>query len=154
MVRDHTYVSGCGSDLFALKTITISVMSLLILSVLRVLLVSATCAACAFYVLSMVAAVRFFRDKTAVQSSTLVPVSILIPLRGAEVGAYESYAALCCQDYSDYQLVFGVCDPCDTAIPIVRQLIADFAESDIALVVCTDTLGTNPKVSNLHNKIG
>src|SRR5712692_4898938 len=153
MVRDHTYVSGCGSDLFALKTITISVMPLLILSVLHILLVSATCAACAFYLLAMVAAVRFFRGKTAVQSSTLVPVSILIPLRGAEVGAYENYAALCCQDYPDYQLVFGVCDPCDTAIPVVHQLMVDFAARDIVLVVCPEILGTNPKVSNLHNML-
>ena len=128
-------------------------MPLLILSVLRLLLVSATCAACVFYVLSMVAAVRFFRDKTAVQSSTLLPVSILIPLRGAEVGAYENYAALCCQDYPDYQLIFGVCDACDTAIPVVQQLMADFAERDIVLVVCPAILGTNPKVSNLHNML-
>jgi len=101
----------------------------------------------------MVAAVRFFRGKTAVQSSRFLPVSILIPLRGAEVGAYENYAALCCQDYPNYQLVFGVCDPCDTAIPVVHQLMMDFAERDIALVVCPDKLGTNPKVSNLHNML-
>ena len=70
-----------------------------------------------------------------------------------EICAYESYAALCCQDYADYQLVFGVCDPCDTAIPIVRQLMTNFPERDIALVVCADTFGTNPKVSNLHNML-
>ena len=132
---------------------TIPALPLFLTPAIRLLLVSATCAACIFYLLCMVAAVRFFRGKTSVHSATCLPVSILIPLRGAEVGAYESYAALCCQAYPDYQLVFGVCDPCDTAIPIVRQLIADFAERDIALVVCTDTLGTNPKVSNLHNML-
>lgn len=132
---------------------TISALPFLLTSALRLLLVSATGAACAFYVLSMVAAVRFFRGQTSVQPSTLLPVSILIPLRGAEVGAYENYAALCCQDYPDYQLVFGVCDPCDTAIPVVHQLIVDFAARDIVLVVCSEILGTNPKVSNLHNML-
>ncbi len=128
-------------------------MPLLLTSAVRLLLVSATCAACAFYVFALVAAVRFFRGKTAVASSMRVPVSLLIPLHGAEVGAYENYAALCCQDYPDYQLVFGVGDPCDTAIPVVHQLMMDFAERDIALVVGPGMLGTNPKVSNLHNML-
>ena len=126
-------------------------MPLLLTSAVRLLLVSATCAACAFYVFALVAAVRFFRGKTVVPSSTRLPVSLLIPLHGAEVGAYENYAAFCCQDYPDYQLVFGVGDPCDTAIPVVHQLMGDFAERDITLVVGARTLGTNPKVSNLHN---
>src|SRR5712692_10346043 len=110
---------------------TIPAFPLFLTPAIRLLLVSATCAACAFYLLAIIAAVRFFRGKISVQSSTRLPVSILIPLRGAEVGAYENYAALCCQDYPDYQIVFGVCDPCDTAIPVVRHLMADFAERDI-----------------------
>ena len=132
---------------------TMLAVPLFLLPALRLLLVSITCAACAFYLLAIIAAVRFFRGKASVHATTCLPVSLLIPLRGAEIGAYESYAALCCQDYADYQLVFGVCDPCDTAIPIVRQLMTNFPERDIALVVCADTFGTNPKVSNLHNML-
>jgi len=131
----------------------VSAMPLLLASMVRLLLVSATCAACAFYVCVLVAAVRFFRRTTAAPSSTRAPVSLLIPLHGAEVGAYENYAALCCQDYPAYQLVFGVSDPCDTAIPVVHQLRGDFAECDIALVVGPGILGTNPKVRNLHNML-
>src|SRR5262249_57491296 len=120
---------------------------------LKLLLSGATLAACIFYLFSMLAAVRFFGEKNAAQSSELQPVSILIPLCGADEGAYESYAAFCRQDYPAYQIVFGTRDPLDPAIPIVHRLITDFPEQDIALMVCANTVGANPKVSNLHNML-
>jgi ceramide glucosyltransferase len=120
---------------------------------LKLLLSGATLAACVFYLFSVLAAVRFFGEKNAAQSGELQPVSILIPLCGADEGAYESYAAFCLQDYPVYQIVFGVRDPLDTAIPIVHRLIADFPERDIALMVCANTVGANLKVSNLHNML-
>jgi ceramide glucosyltransferase len=52
-----------------------------------------------------------------------------------------------------YQIIFGVRDPLDTAIPIVRRLIADFPEQDITLVICSKTIGANLKVSNLANML-
>ena len=120
---------------------------------LKLLLSGATLAACVFYLFSILAAVRFFSKKNAVLSSTLQPVSVLIPLCGADEGAYESYAAFCRQDYPAYQIVFGVRDPQDMAIPIVHRLITDFPERDIALMVCANTVGANLKVSNLHNML-
>ena len=69
-----------------MKTRMVSAM-LLLTSAVRLVLVSTTCAACAFYVFALVAAVQVLRGKTAVPLSTCVPVSLLIPLHGAEVGA-------------------------------------------------------------------
>src|SRR5262249_20332682 len=120
---------------------------------LKLLCTAATLAAGAFYLLSMLAAIRFFRGKTAALPHELGPVSILVPLCGADAGAYENYAAFCRQDYPAYQLVFGVRDPLDTAVPIVRRLIANFPERDIALVICAKTIGSNLKVSNLYNML-
>jgi len=125
----------------------------MLITALKLLCTGATLAACAFYLLSILAACRFFRGKTATPSSELCPVSILIPLCGADAGAYENYAAFCRQDYPAYQLVFGVRDPLDAAVPIVRRLIANFPERDIALVICPKTIGSNLKVSNLYNML-
>jgi ceramide glucosyltransferase len=120
---------------------------------LKLLLSGATLATCVFYLFSILAAVRFFGEKNAAPSSKLQPVSILIPLCGADEGAYESYTAFCLQDYPAYQIVFGVHDPLDPAIPIVHRLITDFPERDIALMVCANTVGANLKVSNLYNML-
>src|SRR5215831_8694961 len=120
---------------------------------LKLLLCGATVAACVFYLFAMLAAVRFFGEQHAAPSSTLQPVSILIPLCGVDEGAYESYASFCLQNYPAYQIVFGTRDPLDPAIPIVHRLITDFPERDIALMVCATTIGANPKVSNLYNML-
>src|SRR5919198_5219108 len=125
----------------------------MLIAVLKLLLTGTTIAACAFYLLSLLAALRFFQGKNVACSGELQPVSILIPLCGADAGAYNSYAAFCRQDYPGYQIVFGVRDPLDTAIPIVRRLIADFPEQDITLVICSKTIGANLKVSNLYNML-
>jgi ceramide glucosyltransferase len=125
----------------------------MLLTALKLLCTGATLAACAFYLLSMLAAVRFFRRKPVAPASELDPVSILIPLCGADAGAYKNYAAFCRQDYPAYQIVFGVRDPLDTAVPIVRRLMANFPERDIALVICPKTIGSNLKVSNLYNML-
>src|SRR5215471_15556420 len=125
----------------------------MLLTALKLLCTGATLAACAFYLLSMLAAIRFFRRKPVAPASELDPVSILIPLCGADAGAYKNYAAFCRQDYPTYQIVFGVRDPLDPAIPIVHRLRTDFPERDIALMVSAHTVGANPKVSNLYNML-
>ena len=86
--------------------------------------------------------------------SQLPPVSILIPLSGKDFEAYDNYVSFCRQDYPDYQLVFGVNHPEDSSIPVIRQLMIDFPEKDIALVIDPGTIGENPKVNNLQNMLG
>src|SRR5437867_1441529 len=107
----------------------------------KLVLYASTVAACAFYLLSIVAGFRFFERKRDEAICALVPVSIMIPLRGANFKAYQNYTRLCQQEYPEYQVVFGVRDADDSSIPIVRKLIADFPSSDIELVVCPDVIG-------------
>ncbi|HET8827396.1 MAG TPA: bacteriohopanetetrol glucosamine biosynthesis glycosyltransferase HpnI [Terriglobales bacterium] len=77
-------------------------------------------------------------------------VSILKPVKGAEEDSYEAFRSHCQQDYSgEYQIIFGVNDAADPAIPLVQQLIAEFPGRDIRLIVCSEVFGTNRKVSNL-----
>jgi ceramide glucosyltransferase len=80
------------------------------------------------------------------------PVTILKPLHGIEHGLYANLARFCVQAYpGPVQIVFGVDDPADSAIGVVRSLIADFSDCDLELVVNSHRHGTNRKVSNLIN---
>ena len=130
-------------------------MSKLLLAI-QFLLTACTLAADAFYLLSMLAAVRFFSRtrRPESRSQDLPPISIMIPLHGADFKAYQNYARLCDQDYPAFQLVFGVREADDSSIPIVEKLKLDYPDRDIELVVCGDVWGTNLKVSNLQNMLG
>jgi ceramide glucosyltransferase len=124
-----------------------------------------TLAAVAYYLLSMLAAHRFFSGRTKLDGAktgearglppvSIPPVTIMIPLHGADFNAYQNYALFCGQDYPEYQIVFGVRESTDSSTPIVRKLIAEFPDRDIELVVCPDVTGANLKVSNLQNMYG
>ncbi len=124
------------------------------LTILLILLTLLTLAATAFYLLSLYAAARFSLEKRSEVKADYQPVSIMVPLAGADFRAYDNYARLCRQNYpAAYQIVFGVRQASDTAIPIVRKLIADFPDCDIVLVINPEVIGTNLKVSNLRNML-
>ena len=95
---------------------------------------------------------RRFRQSMSRQAPTaLVPaVSILKPVKGADGDTYDAFRSHCVQDYSgEYQIIFGVNDSADPAIPLVQKLIAEFPAHDIRLLICSEVFGTNRKVSNL-----
>ena len=83
----------------------------------------------------------------------VTPVTVLKPLHGDEPLLEEALASVCRQDYPTWQVVFGVQDPADTALPVVRRLQARFPDCDIAVVVDPTTHGRNRKVANLINML-
>jgi ceramide glucosyltransferase len=98
------------------------------------------------------AARRFVRRALPATPTTWPGVSILKPLYGAEARLSENIDSYFHQDYpGKIQFVFGVQDPNDSAIPIVRSLIARYPALDIQLVVNPSMHGGNRKVSNLIN---
>jgi ceramide glucosyltransferase len=125
----------------------------IIATVIELTLVICTLAANAYYLLSIIAGFRFVSRPGTRDEAELLPVTIMIPLHGADFKAYQNYVELCRQDYPEYQIVFGVRDPGDSSIPIVHKLIEDFSDRDIALVVSDKTIGQNLKVSNLQNML-
>ncbi len=79
-------------------------------------------------------------------------VTVLKPLHGAEDGLRENLESFCNQDYAGpMQIVFGVHDAADGAIPVVRALQRAYPHLDIGLVVDGRIHGENRKVSNLVN---
>jgi ceramide glucosyltransferase len=108
-----------------------------------------------FYGLSTLGLASFLSDahkklsRPLVPASQLPPVSILKPLKGIDPEIFESFCSHCEQDYPEFQLIFGVSDPADPAIEVVRKLQTKYPNIPIELIVCERILGTNIKVSNL-----
>ncbi len=108
-----------------------------------------------FYFLSAFGLASFLSDRrkklkqTPLPESDLPPVSILKPLKGADPEIWENFCSHCEQDYPQFQLIFGVSDPADPAIEVVRKIQAKYPNLPIELIVCDRVLGTNIKVSNL-----
>lgn len=77
-------------------------------------------------------------------------VSVLKPLCGDEPGLEDNLRSFCSQTYPDYQIIFGVHEAGDAALPIARRLREEFADRDIAIAVGTGRPDSgNPKVGNL-----
>jgi ceramide glucosyltransferase len=81
------------------------------------------------------------------------PVTVLKPLHGAEPVLYENLRSFAEQDYPEFQLVLGVRDRTDSALPVARALIADLPGRDIELVIDPRAAGRNLKVANLENML-
>ncbi|MFZ2447803.1 MAG: bacteriohopanetetrol glucosamine biosynthesis glycosyltransferase HpnI [Syntrophobacteraceae bacterium] len=120
---------------------------------IRFLLLVLTLASACYYLAAMLAAHGFFSRKTPPLPAMFPPVSIMIPLCNVDFRAYENYAALCRQDYPDFQIVFGVCDPSDSSVALVNRLKADFPRTAIDVAVSANQIGQNPKANNLENML-
>jgi len=104
----------------------------------------------AFYVLVLYSARRFFaRPNTPLPSDFTPPLSVLKPVHGLDWEAAENFASFCRQDYPDYEILFNVSDENDPSIPAIRQVMRDFPDRKIRLLIGSPYLGTNDKVNKL-----
>lgn len=116
------------------------------------LLIAGSALGC-LYLLYAAAAVRRFAARPRARLAAAPPVSVLKPLCGEDPGLYDNLASLCRQDYPCWQIVFGVQDAGDPAIPVVRRLMTEFPAADLALVVDGGRRAGNLKVANLQNML-
>lgn len=114
----------------------------------------------AYVAASTVAALRFARRSPGACGAAPIvapgnrpPVSVLKPLHGEEPGLYENLRSFADQDYPVCQLVLGVRDPADGALPAARALIRERPRCDIELVIDPRVRGSNLKVANLENML-
>ena len=107
--------------------------------------------ALAYSVISLVCARRFF-SAAKPETNSFPAITILKPVKGMDAGSYANFASFCQQDYpGSVQILFALASPDDPAIPVIRQLMDDYPDRDISLVVNPAIHGPNYKVSNLIN---
>lgn len=75
-------------------------------------------------------------------------VSILVPVCGLDAGAWENWISLCTQNYPQYEVLFGVVDPNDAAVPTLKQLAAQYPDR-VRLFTGLEPRGINHKDSSL-----
>lgn len=107
----------------------------------------------AYALISLSCARKYFTQQGTPPTQPAPPgVSILKPVKGMDEDSYDNFASFCCQEYAgDLELVFAVASPDDPVIPVIHQLIDDFINHDIRLVINPALHGPNYKVSNLIN---
>jgi ceramide glucosyltransferase len=98
--------------------------------------------------LSMVSLLWVTRRRRKLAEHT-PPVTIFKPLKGLDEELEENLRSFFHLDYPAYQLLFGVADANDPAIPVVQELLAEFPGHDARLVAGAPAFGLNPKVENL-----
>ena len=102
-----------------------------------------------YYILAITAARRFFRNRPPISKDFAPPVSVLKPVRGLDREAYENYASFCRQEYPEFEIIFGVTEETDPALPVIEKLIQDFPERKIRLLIGAESIGTSDKLNKL-----
>jgi ceramide glucosyltransferase len=109
-----------------------------------------TAASWVYWLFALWSVRSFFRTSRGCHPDFTPSISILKPVRGLDAGAYDNFASFCEQDYDDFEIVFGVADPRDPAVPVIERLQANHPEVKIRLVF-GEALGSNRKASLLHH---
>jgi ceramide glucosyltransferase len=101
---------------------------------------------------SVLAAAR--SQRPAPRSAAALPaVTVLKPLCGNEPDLYERLRSICAQDYPQFQIIFGLHGPADSALPVARRVQQQYPALNIECVVDPTRHGVNAKVSNLLNML-
>lgn len=104
-------------------------------------------------VLGLVAVLSVVRSRRkrsyADTPAALAPVSVLKPLCGTDAELEQNLETFFVQDHERFELVFGVVDPDDPALEVVRRLAARYPNVRCKIVAHGGGRGLNPKVSNL-----
>lgn len=103
-----------------------------------------------FYCWCTLRTIQFFTSVKQQNNTVDLPVSLLIPVCGLDESAYENWTALCQQNYEHYEVLFGVMNPADPAIPVLEKVVAKFPER-ARFLLCQQVNGINYQISNLMN---
>jgi ceramide glucosyltransferase len=77
------------------------------------------------------------------------PVTVLKPIHGLEKNQRENLRSTCLQDYPLFQVVFSVQNADDPAIPLLKEIQAEFGDQRVTLAIENCRAGTNGKINNM-----
>jgi ceramide glucosyltransferase len=105
---------------------------------------------CALTLWQWVLARRFPMHERVGASSFTPATTVLKPLKGLDEFTERCLRSWFEQQYTgELQILFGVASAEDPVCSVVRKLIEEYKSVDAELVICTEQLGANAKVSTL-----
>uniref|UniRef100_B8HPA5 Glycosyl transferase family 2 n=1 Tax=Cyanothece sp. (strain PCC 7425 / ATCC 29141) TaxID=395961 RepID=B8HPA5_CYAP4 len=120
----------------------------MLLTALQIALLLTSLTALLYYLWCSLCTYRFFARPSLPLPEHPQPVSVLVPVCGLEDNAEANWSALCQQDYgADYEVLFGVRETTDAAVPILKQLVSQFP-GRARLMFCEEIRGINYKTSS------
>ncbi|ACK71958.1 glycosyl transferase family 2 [Gloeothece citriformis PCC 7424] len=118
------------------------------ITLLQIILLLLTTASMVFYLGCALCTLGFKRDRPSTALNYNQPVSILISVCGLDSEAQANWSSFCQQDYPKYEVLFGVMDQNDEAIPILKDIVAQFRDR-ARLFYDLPVRGINHKISNM-----
>lgn len=111
------------------------------------MLLALVAGSCVYAVLSVLAARSYLRQPRLRDSS--LPVSVLKPLAGADLGLEENLRSFFEQDYPEYEVLMAVRSDEDAAIPVARKLQGEYPRVPSRLIITGEPPYPNAKVYSL-----
>jgi ceramide glucosyltransferase len=127
-------------------------MLLNILKILSLLLDITSLVGCVYLATAAGVAVRFGKRSTSTTSAGR-PASVMKPLCGEDPGLLDNLLSFADQAYPEFQIVCGVQNADDPAIPVVEHLKRERPKIPVMLVVDSTRRAGNLKVANLMNML-
>jgi ceramide glucosyltransferase len=127
-------------------------MPLNILKILSLLLDITSLVGCVYLATAAAVVVRFAK-RPASTAPAWQPVSVMKPLCGQDPGLLDNLLSFADQAYPEFQIVCGVQNADDPAIPVVEHLKRERPSIPVTLVVESTRRAGNLKVANLMNML-
>ncbi|KAM3097741.1 glycosyltransferase [Phormidesmis sp. 146-35] len=119
------------------------------ITLLQIVLLVLIAGSIVFYVACALVAYQFFTAPKSLTTSVQdAAVSLMVPICGLDEAAWENWSAFCKQDYPCYEVLFGVVDLDDPAIPMLEKLVNLFPDH-VHLFTGLTPRGINHKDSTL-----
>lgn len=80
-------------------------------------------------------------------------IDLIRPVCGLDPFDRETLASSFLQDYPDYEIIFCAPTETDPAVPVVRELIAQYPDVRAQLLIGLDPITGNPKLNNLQKGV-
>ncbi|HKD91904.1 MAG TPA: bacteriohopanetetrol glucosamine biosynthesis glycosyltransferase HpnI [Terriglobales bacterium] len=103
------------------------------------------------YLVLVLVGVAGFRSMAHPQPAELLPVTLLKPLHGVEPRLRENLESFFRQQYPKFEIIFGVRNEDDPALSLVRELMQQYPEVQVEIVISGEPMWPNAKVHNLSH---
>ncbi len=123
------------------------------MDVVKLLTLSLMGASIGYWLLCLFGALKFLSRRSDERPDAAPPATILKPVRGLDPDLAENCRSFCRQDYPVYQVIFGVADPHDPAVPLLRRILQESPSDRDQLVIGSEVYGPNRKMSLLHQML-